>query len=192
MRSSGQIVIDAKPEALTINPAQSAVIVVDMQNDFGSEGGMFALAGIDISGIRSAIAPTARVLAAARRAGITVVYLKMGFRPDLSDASRPMPRTGSSIDPCARVRQRPLQMERQVGFSFETRGIRRSYQISRPSSPPISFSTSTDTVDSTRLISITFSGAVLSRPRFSPDVQPVSALSPPSAMRCFETTAVFC
>ena len=89
MPSSGQIVIDAKPEALTINPAQSAVIVVDMQNDFGSEGGMFALAGIDISGIRSAIAPTARVLAAARRAGITVVYLKMGFRPDLSDAGRP-------------------------------------------------------------------------------------------------------
>jgi hypothetical protein len=39
---------------------------------------MFALAGIDISGIRNAIAPTARVLASARRAGITIVYLKMG------------------------------------------------------------------------------------------------------------------
>jgi ureidoacrylate peracid hydrolase len=60
-----------------------------MQNDFGSEGGMFALAGIDISGIRNAIAPTARVLGAARRAGISVVYLKMGFQPDLSDAGLP-------------------------------------------------------------------------------------------------------
>ncbi|MGL3108828.1 isochorismatase family protein [Bradyrhizobium sp. BR 1432] len=84
MRSSGQIAIEAKPEALSINPTQSAVIVVDMQNDFGSEGGMFALAGIDISGIRNAIAPTARVLAAARHAGISIIYLKMGFRPDLS------------------------------------------------------------------------------------------------------------
>lgn len=36
-------------------------------------------------GIRAAIAPTGRVLEAARRAGIPVVYLKMGFRPDLSD-----------------------------------------------------------------------------------------------------------
>ena len=89
MGSSGQIIVGAKPEALAIHPAQSAVIVVDMQNDFGSEGGMFALAGIDISGIRNAIAPTARVLAAARRAGISVVYLKMGFRPDLSDAGPP-------------------------------------------------------------------------------------------------------
>jgi ureidoacrylate peracid hydrolase len=84
-----RIVVDAKPEALAVDPSQSAVVVVDMQNDFGSEGGMFALAGIDISGIRKAIAPTARVLAAARRAGITVVYLKMGFQPDLSDAGGP-------------------------------------------------------------------------------------------------------
>ena len=81
-----QIIVGAKPDALAIKPEQSAVIVVDMQNDFGSAGGMFALAGIDISGIRKAIAPTARVLAAARRAGIRIVNLKMGFRSDLSDA----------------------------------------------------------------------------------------------------------
>src|SRR5215469_1874351 len=89
MRSTGQIVVDAKPEALAINPSQSAVIVVDMQNDFGSKDGMFGLAGIDIAGIRNAIPPTVRVLAAVRRAGITIVYLKMGFRPDLSDAGGP-------------------------------------------------------------------------------------------------------
>ena len=86
MRPTGRIVVDAKPEAIAINPAQSAVIVVDMQNDFGAQGGMFALAGIEISSIRNVIAPTARVVAAARRAGISVVYLKMAFRPDLSDA----------------------------------------------------------------------------------------------------------
>ena len=84
--ASKQRVVEAKPEAITIAPAHSAVVVVDMQNDFGAEGGMFATAGIDITGIRAAIAPTARVLQAARRAGITVVYLKMAFRSDLSDA----------------------------------------------------------------------------------------------------------
>jgi hypothetical protein len=44
--------LDAKPEAITLDPAMTAVIVVDMQNDFGSKGGMFDRAGIDISGIQ--------------------------------------------------------------------------------------------------------------------------------------------
>ena len=35
------------------------------------------------------IAPTARVLVGARRAGIRIAYLKMAFQPDLSDAGLP-------------------------------------------------------------------------------------------------------
>ena len=90
MASMGALVtVEARPEPLTVDLTRSAVIVVDMQNDFGSEGGMFARSGVDISGIRAAVAPTARILAAARRAGVKVVYLKMGFRPDLSDAGAP-------------------------------------------------------------------------------------------------------
>jgi ureidoacrylate peracid hydrolase len=83
------ITIESRPEAMTVEPSQTALIVVDMQNDFGSEGGMFARAGIDITLIRGVIEPTAKVLAAARRNGIKVVYLKMAFRPDLSDAGLP-------------------------------------------------------------------------------------------------------
>jgi ureidoacrylate peracid hydrolase len=81
--------VEARPHPLPIDPRRTAVIVVDMQNDFGAEGGMFARAGIDISGIQAAVAPTARVLTAARHAGIPVVYLKMGFADDLSDAGGP-------------------------------------------------------------------------------------------------------
>jgi ureidoacrylate peracid hydrolase len=77
--------IDAKPAPITVDTAKTAVIVVDMQNDFGSKGGMFDLAGIDISTIQKAVPSTARVLAAARNADIKVIYLKMGYRPDLSD-----------------------------------------------------------------------------------------------------------
>ena len=87
--TSKMIAIDARPEALPIDPARAAVIVVDMQNDFGSEGGMFALAGIDISGIKAVVPTIAKVLAAARRAGILVIYLKMAMRPDLSDVGPP-------------------------------------------------------------------------------------------------------
>jgi len=81
--------LDAKPESIAIDPARTAVIVIDMQNDFGSKGGMFDRAGIDISGIQQAVGPTARVLAAARRMGIKIVYLKMGYRSDLSDLGAP-------------------------------------------------------------------------------------------------------
>ena len=60
-----------------------------MQNDFGAKGGMLDLAGIDISGIQKAVGPTAKVLAAARKAGVKIIYLKMGYRPDLSDLGAP-------------------------------------------------------------------------------------------------------
>jgi ureidoacrylate peracid hydrolase len=79
------VTIEARPEAITIDPGQTAVLVVDMQNDFGAKGGMLDLAGVDISPNQAVIEPTGRLLAAARQGGITVVYLKMGYRPDLSD-----------------------------------------------------------------------------------------------------------
>ncbi|MBA2703236.1 MAG: isochorismatase family protein [Blastocatellia bacterium] len=81
--------IDAKPEPTVIDTARTAVIVVDMQNDFGAKGGMLDHAGVDISGIQKVIGPTAKVLDAARHAGIKIIYLKMGFRPDLSDLGAP-------------------------------------------------------------------------------------------------------
>ena len=80
------VTIEAKPQPIAIDVARTAVIVVDMQNDFGADGGMFHRAGIDISMIRRAVAPTARVITAARASRIPVIYLKMAFRPDLSDA----------------------------------------------------------------------------------------------------------
>ena len=78
--------IQAKPQAVVVDLATSAVVVIDMQNDFGTEGGMFHRAGIDISMIQQAVAPTSNMLAAARRNGLPIIYLKMAFKADLSDA----------------------------------------------------------------------------------------------------------
>jgi len=83
------VTLEAKPEPIAIDPARSAVIVVDMENDFVAKGGMFDRAGVDISGAQKAIAPTAKVLAAARQAGLKIIYLKMGYRADLSDLGAP-------------------------------------------------------------------------------------------------------
>src|SRR5690349_8298890 len=83
--SNNFIRIKAKPDPIDIEPSKTAVLVVDMQNDFGSKGGMFDRAGLDISMIQATVRPTSKVLEAARSNGIQIVYLKMGFRPDLSD-----------------------------------------------------------------------------------------------------------
>ena len=83
--NSAVAILDAKPEPITIEPIKTSVLVVDMQNDFGSKGGMFDRAGLDISMIQATVHPTSKVLEAARNNGIQIVYLKMGFRPDLSD-----------------------------------------------------------------------------------------------------------
>jgi ureidoacrylate peracid hydrolase len=79
------ISLPARPAPIGMDVATTAIIVVDMQNDFGSKGGMMDRAGINISPIQKAIAPTAKVLAGARQAGIKIIYLKMGYKPDLSD-----------------------------------------------------------------------------------------------------------
>ena len=79
------ILVDARPTPIAIDPDKTAVLVVDMQNDFGAKGGFFDRVGIDLADIQRVVAPTAKVLAAARRRGITIVYLKMAFRSDLSD-----------------------------------------------------------------------------------------------------------
>jgi ureidoacrylate peracid hydrolase len=77
--------IAAKPDALTIDVSKTAVIVVDMQNDFGAKGGMFDRAGLDLSVIQAAVGPTSEVIAQARECGIPIIYIKEVLSPDLSD-----------------------------------------------------------------------------------------------------------
>jgi len=60
-----------------------------MQNDFASPGGMFDRAGIDITCIQAIVPNVRAVLESARANELPIVYLKMGFRPDLVDAGYP-------------------------------------------------------------------------------------------------------
>ena len=91
-RSDGEprtIMLEARPQPIELNLQETAVLVSDMQNDFSLKGGHFDCLGIDLSGIHATIAPTARVLASSRSAGLSVIYIKWGLRPDLSDLYRP-------------------------------------------------------------------------------------------------------
>jgi ureidoacrylate peracid hydrolase len=79
----------ARPDAFAIDVSHTAVLVVDMQNDFAAKGGMFDRAGIDLSGIRKTISPIAQVVGCGRAVGMPIVYIKAGYLPDLSDLGAP-------------------------------------------------------------------------------------------------------
>ena len=68
---------------------QTALLVVDMQNAFASKGGMLDLTGTDISGAPAVVKRVGELIAAARAAGLPVVYLQVGYKADLSDGGGP-------------------------------------------------------------------------------------------------------
>ncbi len=69
-----------------VGEESSALIVVDMQNGFLRPDGFFAKGGLDWTRCAATIEPTARVIAAARAAGVPVVYTRYTLKADYSDA----------------------------------------------------------------------------------------------------------
>ena len=81
-----KVKVHSRPEPLEIELQAAAIIVVDMQNAFLSKGGVFALAGLDISPAADTIAVIRGILDRSRSAGIRIVYLQMGYKEDLSNS----------------------------------------------------------------------------------------------------------
>jgi ureidoacrylate peracid hydrolase len=85
----GAVTLPARPESLPINPSETALIVVDMQNAYASPGGYLDLAGFDIGGAAGVIDKIALLVEAARSAGVTVVYFQNGWDPQYVEAGGP-------------------------------------------------------------------------------------------------------
>jgi ureidoacrylate peracid hydrolase len=82
-----QIVIPANPQPLQIEMEKTALLVVDMQNAFCSNGGMFDLMGsLDRPKVEKVVQIDKKIIRACRSRGIKIIYLRMGYRPDLADA----------------------------------------------------------------------------------------------------------
>jgi nicotinamidase-related amidase len=65
-----------------VNPKYTALIVVDMQNDFCKVGGAFDQLGIDISMYPAMLPRLSRLLAGARKVGVKVFYIQMTVLPN--------------------------------------------------------------------------------------------------------------
>lgn len=74
-----------QPQALTFDLSRSALVVVDMQNDFCHPRGWFGQKGIRVAPMRRPIPVLQRLLPAWRRAGGRVLWLNWGVRPDVAN-----------------------------------------------------------------------------------------------------------
>ena len=83
---AGAVTLPARPENLPIDPRETALIVVDMQNAYASKGGYLDLAGFDIEGAAGVIDRIALAVEAARRAGVTVVFFQNGWDAQYMEA----------------------------------------------------------------------------------------------------------
>src|SRR5262250_3300022 len=83
-----QVIVEAEPEPLALDPERTAVVMIDMQRDFLEPGGFGETLGNDVSLLAKAIGPCAALLDGARRRGMFIIHTREGHRPDLSDAPR--------------------------------------------------------------------------------------------------------
>jgi nicotinamidase-related amidase len=77
--------VKAEPYEFEFDPKTCALVIIDMQRDFVDPGGFGEALGNDVSLLRKAIAPTGKVLAAARKKKMLVIHTREGHRPDLAD-----------------------------------------------------------------------------------------------------------
>ncbi len=77
-----KVTIAAEPQHVSIDLNRTAMIVVDMQNDFCAPGGWVDALGVDLSPERAPIRPLQALLPVLRDAGVPIVWLNWGNRPD--------------------------------------------------------------------------------------------------------------
>lgn len=81
-RPSLPVSFAASPQHLTADLNRSAIVVIDMQNDFCHPDGWLAGIGVDVAPARAPIEPLARLIPRLRECEVPVIWLNWGNRPD--------------------------------------------------------------------------------------------------------------
>lgn len=105
--SADTVVLSARPEPVRVSPADTAVVVIDMQNAYASEGGYVDLAGFDIAGAAEVVGRIVQVLDTARSAEMPVIYLQNGWDPEYLEAGTPASPNWHKSNALKTMRERP-------------------------------------------------------------------------------------
>ncbi len=81
-RPERPVTVAGLPKSVTLDLARTAIVVIDMQNDFCAPGGWLAHIGVDVVPARAPIAPLAALLPVLRASAVPVVWVNWGNRPD--------------------------------------------------------------------------------------------------------------
>lgn len=79
--------LDATVLAPMIDPAKTALVIVDIQNDFAGPSGLLKRVGVDMTQAEAAIDRIEAIIPAARKAGATLAFMRVVTEPETdSDA----------------------------------------------------------------------------------------------------------
>lgn len=68
-----------------LSASSTALVVIDLQEDFLSNTGYFAKSGYDPSPLRAILPTVNKLIVAARAAGVRVIHTRQGYRGDMAD-----------------------------------------------------------------------------------------------------------
>ena len=86
-RRARPVWLEARPKPVEIDLARTALIVIDMQNDFCHPDGWLAGIGVDVAPARAPIGPINALTARLRPEGVPVLWVNWGARPDRANLS---------------------------------------------------------------------------------------------------------
>ncbi len=81
------VAFDAQPQQLQVDVERTAMIVVDMQNDFCTIGGWLDSIGVDTAPLLAPIEPLNRLLPLLRHHDVPIIWLNWGNRADRMNLS---------------------------------------------------------------------------------------------------------
>jgi nicotinamidase-related amidase len=81
------VILATETKTLRIDLAKSALLIIDMQNDFCHPDGWLSHIGVDVTPARQPIAPLQNLLPLLREVNIPIVWINWANRPDLLNIS---------------------------------------------------------------------------------------------------------